>query len=121
MINLRIPDPGADRRCPQCQEGHLVQRHNKRSGSQFYGCSRFPTCRFASASLDRLGVEPKARPIDLSELAKPFSNGTMELRSRRGEADDALAEAIKAHAAAVQKLAEAIRYLGEAQWKTAGL
>jgi DNA topoisomerase-1 len=33
--------------CPQCHEGEILQRHSRR-GKVFYGCSRYPSCRFAS-------------------------------------------------------------------------
>jgi ssDNA-binding Zn-finger/Zn-ribbon topoisomerase 1 len=49
--------------CPQCKRGDVVERLNKRTGQTFYGCSRYPDCRFAVASLDRLrqqGAEPTA-------------------------------------------------------------
>jgi hypothetical protein len=40
--------------CPQCKVGTVVERRNKQNGQTFYGCSRYPECRFAVASLDRL-------------------------------------------------------------------
>jgi ssDNA-binding Zn-finger/Zn-ribbon topoisomerase 1 len=49
--------------CPQCKRGDVVERLNKKTGQTFYGCSRYPDCRFAVASLDRLrqqGAEPTA-------------------------------------------------------------
>jgi DNA topoisomerase I len=36
-------------KCPECKEGDLVQRLNKRR-KVFYGCSRFPDCRFLTNS-----------------------------------------------------------------------
>ncbi|MBU0982006.1 type I DNA topoisomerase [Patescibacteria group bacterium] len=33
--------------CPECRAGELVERHTKRGGKPFYGCSRFPKCKFA--------------------------------------------------------------------------
>lgn len=35
----------ASGRCEQCG-GELVIRHNRSTGQPFYGCSRYPTCRF---------------------------------------------------------------------------
>ncbi|EMH4164713.1 topoisomerase DNA-binding C4 zinc finger domain-containing protein [Pluralibacter gergoviae] len=32
--------------CPQCHEGHLVQRRS-RYGKTFHACDRFPACQFA--------------------------------------------------------------------------
>lgn len=43
-----------ERICPQCKRGDVVERLNKKTGQSFYGCSRYPDCRFAVASLDRL-------------------------------------------------------------------
>ncbi len=34
-------------KCPECKEGDLVERHTKRGGKPFYGCNRFPKCKFA--------------------------------------------------------------------------
>ena len=34
-------------KCPECGEGELVERHTKRGGKPFYGCNRFPKCKFA--------------------------------------------------------------------------
>jgi DNA topoisomerase-1 len=34
--------------CPVCNEGTLIERKNSRTGSQFYGCSRYPACTFTS-------------------------------------------------------------------------
>lgn len=34
--------------CPQCQQGEVVRKRNKR-GSVFYSCSRYPDCEFASS------------------------------------------------------------------------
>ncbi|MBU2044554.1 MAG: type I DNA topoisomerase [Candidatus Omnitrophica bacterium] len=40
--------------CPQCKEGKLVERRNKR-GQVFFGCSSFPKCTYTSRNLP--GVE----------------------------------------------------------------
>ncbi len=34
-------------KCPECKEGELVERKTKRGGKPFYGCNRFPKCKFA--------------------------------------------------------------------------
>jgi DNA topoisomerase-1 len=34
-------------RCPKCREGQLVERRTRKRGSIFYGCNKFPKCRFA--------------------------------------------------------------------------
>jgi len=36
--------------CPECKEGKLVERRNKR-GQNFYGCSKFPECRYTNRKL----------------------------------------------------------------------
>lgn len=36
----------ADVACPRCKEGRLVRKVNEASGGVFYGCSRFPGCRY---------------------------------------------------------------------------
>ena len=73
--------------CPQCRRGSVVERQNKKTGQSFYGCSRYPDCRFAVASLDRLQ----------SQSAEPALGS-----SNAGEGD---------LAAAVRELADAIRAL----------
>jgi len=37
-------------KCPECQEGELIERRNKR-GQFFYGCSQFPKCHYTSRTL----------------------------------------------------------------------
>ena len=32
--------------CPQCGEGQIVERRSRKSGRPFYGCSRYPECKF---------------------------------------------------------------------------
>ncbi len=38
--------------CPRCHSGILVMRKNRKDGSEFYGCSNFPRCRF-TCSLEK--------------------------------------------------------------------
>lgn len=33
--------------CPECKTGELVERITRKRGKPFYGCNRFPKCRFA--------------------------------------------------------------------------
>ena len=35
--------------CPKCGEGQLTARRARRTGSVFYGCSRYPKCDFTSS------------------------------------------------------------------------
>jgi len=56
--------------CPQCHDGELVKRRNKKNGQTFYGCSTYPACKFAVASLDRLKptvVEPAVSMPSVAE------------------------------------------------------
>ena len=36
--------------CPLCN-GKLVLRYNHKSGSEFYGCSNFPECRYTTSEM----------------------------------------------------------------------
>ena len=41
----RLPTPTADvPSCPKCGTT-MVRRNNRRDGTQFWGCTRFPACR----------------------------------------------------------------------------
>ncbi|HEX7590412.1 MAG TPA: type I DNA topoisomerase [Candidatus Limnocylindrales bacterium] len=35
--------------CPTCREGYLVTRRARRTGSLFWGCKRYPTCRYTTS------------------------------------------------------------------------
>lgn len=37
-------------KCPECKAGFLVERRN-RKGQRFYGCSKFPNCRYTASNL----------------------------------------------------------------------
>ncbi|UCG35359.1 MAG: type I DNA topoisomerase [Candidatus Omnitrophota bacterium] len=43
-------------KCPECQEGELIERRNKR-GQFFYGCSQFPKCHYTSRNLPKEEAE----------------------------------------------------------------
>jgi hypothetical protein len=75
--------------CPLCRQGHLVTRRARRTGSLFWGCSRYPTCRFTTShepvgALHDLDDGPIARsgdagiclicgaPIELAGIADPI-------------------------------------------------
>ncbi|HEY7404300.1 MAG TPA: type I DNA topoisomerase [Candidatus Angelobacter sp.] len=36
-------------KCPQCEDGELVEKKARRRGNTFYGCSNYPKCEFTSA------------------------------------------------------------------------
>jgi len=50
--------------CPSCREGRLVARRARRTSSVFWGCSRYPNCRFTT-SREPLGPvhEPDGGPL----------------------------------------------------------
>jgi len=61
--------------CPQCKVGSLVERRNKQTGQSFYGCDRWPECKFAVRSLDRLKLSaPEAAPSASSEPTRATSD-----------------------------------------------
>lgn len=35
-------------KCPRCDEGQLIERRTRKAGKIFYGCNRFPKCKFAT-------------------------------------------------------------------------
>ena len=37
--------------CPRCNVGTLVQRKNRKTGTKFWGCSRFPKCKYTCEEL----------------------------------------------------------------------
>ena len=37
-------------KCPECKDGELVEKSARRRGNTFYGCSRYPKCKFTSAN-----------------------------------------------------------------------
>ena len=65
--------------CPQCKVGSLVERRNKQTGQSFYGCDRWPDCRFAVRSLDRLAPKPSAPEAVSSAASEPMRATSDEL------------------------------------------
>lgn len=43
--------------CPECQEGEIVERVTRKRGKKFWGCSRFPKCKFATWEQPK-GISP---------------------------------------------------------------
>lgn len=35
-------------KCPDCKEGQLIERRTRKAGKIFYGCNKFPKCKFAT-------------------------------------------------------------------------
>lgn len=61
-------------KCPECHEGWVRERVNKKSGATFYGCSKYPVCRWSSNKLpelvaadpdDDVGVEDEDMLLDI--------------------------------------------------------
>jgi hypothetical protein len=87
-VNRMIDQP-----CPQCKRGDLVERRNKRTGQSFYGCSRYPDCKFAVADLARLA------PLALSPAlvpADPLPNASLASNTELVDVLRGLTEAIAA-------------------------
>ena len=51
------PDAGQQVACPKCGTGIMVARKNRKTGETFYGCSRYPQCKTAVSSLDKIKVK----------------------------------------------------------------
>jgi len=34
-------------KCPECKEGQMIERRARKTGKVFYGCNRFPKCKYA--------------------------------------------------------------------------
>ncbi len=35
-------------KCPKCKEGQLIERRTRKGGRVFYGCNKFPKCKYAT-------------------------------------------------------------------------
>jgi ssDNA-binding Zn-finger/Zn-ribbon topoisomerase 1 len=84
--------------CPQCKHGDLIERRNKRTGQPFYGCSRYPECKFAVADLARLApsalVPSPTEPLtslaadsDLASAIRELTEAIAALARRLGLGD----------------------------------
>jgi len=88
--------------CPQCKRGDVIQRQNKRTGQSFYGCSKYPDCKFAVADLAKLAPSSlasnsasansdPATNADLAsavrELSQAIAALTNHLRSRNASGE----------------------------------
>ncbi|MFI5353734.1 MAG: type I DNA topoisomerase [Candidatus Binatales bacterium] len=47
MKRLTGKPVGTGVKCPECKEGEIMERRSKK-GKLFFGCSRYPECKFAS-------------------------------------------------------------------------
>jgi DNA topoisomerase-1 len=55
--------------CPECKEGNLVKRKRKKDGGEFYGCNRYPKCKYG-ANIGDDGQPVKAKK-STKKKAKP--------------------------------------------------
>ncbi len=55
-------------KCPKCKDGQLVERRTRKGGRVFYGCNKFPKCRYATWT--KPGSEEEARELDKKKEAK---------------------------------------------------
>ena|SRR5215469_2470743 len=79
--------------CPQCKRGEVVERRNKKTGQQFYGCTRYPDCKFAVADLARLAPSTVA---SATAAADPAANTSLAPNTELVDVLRGLTEAIAA-------------------------
>jgi ssDNA-binding Zn-finger/Zn-ribbon topoisomerase 1 len=48
--------------CPQCGDGKLITRSNKKTGESFLGCTNFPECKYTQKpeKIETLGIKDAA-------------------------------------------------------------
>lgn len=51
--------------CPECGEGHIVERPNTQDGSVFWGCDRFPKCKY------KQNQPPRSEAAAVAKQEKP--------------------------------------------------
>ena len=56
--------PERDAPCPQCKEGRLERRENRRGAGTFYGCSNWPYCTFTARPCPHCGIGLPVRKGD---------------------------------------------------------
>ena len=75
--------------CPQCKVGTVVERRNKQNGQPFWGCSSYPSCRFAAQHKPH-GAEPvlsssNAEEGDLAAAVRDLASAIRMLAGIRDE------------------------------------
>jgi DNA topoisomerase-1 len=68
-------------KCPECKEGNLVERKSRR-GKVFYGCDRYPDCKFASWERPVTGPCPECKDPILVEKMTKRAGRTRRCRNR---------------------------------------
>ncbi len=66
-------------KCPDCQEGNLIERKSRR-GKVFYGCNRYPECKFASWNRPVAGPCPECGDAILVEKVTKRAGHTRRCR-----------------------------------------
>jgi SAM-dependent methyltransferase len=57
-------------KCPECSEGEIIERRSKK-GKTFYGCNRYPDCKFVAWGKPVAGEVPRVRqPLHGGEVAQ---------------------------------------------------
>ncbi len=69
--------------CPECGQGQVVERKG-RWGRFFYGCKRYPECKFTAYHQTDSRALPGLRPQPTSSRRRPSSEGQGHLLRQRG-------------------------------------
>ncbi|MBI4232750.1 type I DNA topoisomerase, partial [Candidatus Peregrinibacteria bacterium] len=57
-------------KCPKCKNGQLIERRTRKGGKVFYGCNKFPKCRFATWDKPLKTTCKKCGGIKVEKLTK---------------------------------------------------
>src|SRR5947208_49369 len=68
-------------KCPDCKEGNLKERKSRR-GKVFYGCDRYPDCKFASWDRPVAGPCPRCGELILVEKLTKRAGRTRRCRNK---------------------------------------
>ncbi|RMD73490.1 MAG: hypothetical protein D6820_18465, partial [Lentisphaerae bacterium] len=50
-ITVQVGNEKTGVSCPECKEGELLRRHSRRGNREFFGCSRYPKCKYLTNTL----------------------------------------------------------------------
>lgn len=74
------------KKCPECEkngrDGELIERTNKSSGNKFYGCSKYPACKFSQPIEGESGSSPKktyTKKVVVKEEEDTGNEGDLDL------------------------------------------